>query len=199
MRPRCSQGRRSWILHRASMGHRTIGGPPKHCRNGFRSNHGDSCLYKTCIIWQSRSFKNIAGCRFTDIQNFQDLSLGVQRQKKTCFQNSGSRKFEISQQRFIKDGSFQTSFQSAFHQPTPQIKYLGLKFADVTQTTWIIPRHQFDDVFIFHATCPQDWDDSHGWSRGPKEVVQDMLLPHEVNNHILENWRNGKDDWTNRA
>jgi len=34
--------------------------------------------------------------------------------------------------------------------------------------------------------CPQDWDDSHGWSQGPKEVVQDMLLPHEAITTFLE-------------
>ena len=44
MRPECSRGRKSWILHRALMGHRTTGGLPKHCRNGFPSNHGDSCF-----------------------------------------------------------------------------------------------------------------------------------------------------------
>ena len=112
MRPRCSQGRRSWILHRASMGHRTIGGPPKHCRNGFWSNHGDSCLYKTCIIWQSRSFKIIAGCRFTDIQNFQDLSLGVQRQKKHVF-----KIVEVESLKFLsKDSSRTEASRPLFNQ-----------------------------------------------------------------------------------
>ena len=69
-------------------------------------------LYKTCIIWQSRSFKNIAGCRFTDIQNFQDLSLGIQCQKKHVF-----KIVEVESLKFLsKDSSRTEASRPLFNQ-----------------------------------------------------------------------------------
>ena len=147
-----------------------------------------------------KTFKIKAGC-----QNFQDLSQGVHCNKPK-FQDwsqdvhSDGQNFEISLERFLRTEASRDLFSQRSISPPLRSKYFDLKFTYVTQTTWIVPRHQLDDSFMCHDSTLSS---GLGWlprmePRPERGGTRHAAAPWGYN-HILGNWRNGKDDWTNSA